>query len=75
MSGPDKEDDQQINLNTDESAEYDQWIHLLKEICAIQEALKQHPNSKGLKQARSRAYNVLANIQILLDSIENKEDE
>ena len=62
----------EINLNTVETAEYQNWIHLLEGICVIQTALKENPNMKGLKQARSSAYNVLADIQMLMDSIEEQ---
>jgi hypothetical protein len=60
----------EINLNSVETAEYHNWIRMLEEVCAIQTALKENPNVKGLKQARSSAYNLLADIQVLMDSIE-----
>lgn len=64
--------EKEIDLNTLETAEYHGWIRLLEEICAIQTALKINPNVKGLKLARSSAYNALADIQILMDLIENQ---
>ena len=62
----------EINLNTVETAEYQNWIHLLEGICTIQTTLKENPDMKGLKQARSSAYNLLADIQVLMDSIEEQ---
>ena len=61
-----------IDLSTVETAEYQQWIRLLEGVCSIQSALKEHPNVKGLKQARAKAYNVLADIQVLVDSLEDQ---
>ena len=60
----------EINLNSVETAEYHNWIRMPEEVCAIQTALKENPNAKGLKQARSSAYNLLAYIHVLMDSIE-----
>jgi len=64
---------QQIDLNTTETVEYQKWLQILEGICSIQSALKDNPNAKGLKQARSKAYNVLADIQMLMDSLDNQE--
>ena len=60
------------DFNTVETIEYHQWVHLLEEVCSIQTALKENPNAKGLKQARSAAYNVLADIQMLVDALEHQ---
>jgi len=58
-----------MDLNTVQAGEYQHWMLLLNEVCSIQEILKLHPNVQGLDQARSLAYNVLADIQMLMDSI------
>lgn len=74
MNCPGKEKkNKSINLNTAETAEYQQWVNLLKEICDIQSTLKKHPNQKGLKKARSKAYNVLADIQALIEAIDHND--
>ncbi len=62
----------QTDLNTVEVTEYQQWINLLEGVCLMHVILKEHPNAKGLRQARSAAYNVLADIQMLVDSIEDQ---
>lgn len=56
-----------IDLNTEDTDEYKNWLALLAEIGRIQGALKDNPNKMGLKLARSHAYNLLADIQSLLD--------
>ena len=66
------EDSKAMDLNTVETEEYQQWLNVLKGVCAIQTALKENPNSKGLKQARSAAYNVLADIQMLTEALEDQ---
>jgi hypothetical protein len=60
------------DFNTIETVEYHQWVRLLEEVCLIQLALKENQNTEGLKQARSAAYNVLADIQMLVDALEHK---
>lgn len=60
------------DFNTGETVEYYQWVRLFEEVCSIQSALKENPNAKGLKQARSAAYNVLADIQMLADALEHQ---
>jgi len=57
----------EIDLNTADTDEYKNWLALLSEISRIQDALKNNPNKKGLKLARSHAYNLLADIQAMLD--------
>jgi hypothetical protein len=64
---------QPVDLNTEETEEYQHWIRLMKEICNIQKALRKNPNREGLEQARTRAYNVLADIQIIIDMIDKKQ--
>jgi len=61
----------EIDLNTKDTEEYRQWLALLGEIRAIHEALKNEPNTKGLKLARSLAYNILADIHELIDKAES----
>ena len=61
----------EIDLNTKDTEEYEQWLALLKEIRAVHEALQTHPNAKGLKMARSLAYNILADIHSLIDKAES----
>ena len=57
----------EIDLNTADTDEYKSWLALLSEISRIQDALKNNPNKEGLKLARSHAYNLLADIQSMLD--------
>ena len=57
----------EIDLNTADTDEYREWLALLNELSQIQAVLRDNPNRKGLKIARSHAYNLLADIQILLD--------
>ena len=57
----------EIDLNTVETDEYKHWLALLGEISRIQDALKNNPNKEGLRLARSHAYNLLADIQAMLD--------
>ncbi len=66
-----------MDLNTVDTREYRRWLALLSEISSIQDALKKNPNQEGLKLARSHAYNLLADIQSLLDFQESvkKEDK
>ena len=61
------EDLMEIDLNTADTDEYREWLALLNELSQIQAVLRDNPNKKGLKIARSHAYNLLADIQILLD--------
>lgn len=61
----------EIDLNTKDTDEYEQWLALLKEIRAIHEALQNEPNANGLKLARSLAYNILADIHELIDTVES----
>ena len=63
----------EIDLNTKDTEEYEQWIALLKEIRAIHETLQNEPNAKGLKMARSLAYNILADIHALIDKAESSQ--
>jgi hypothetical protein len=63
---------QNTDFNTVETVEYNQWIQLFNQVSSIQTALKDNPNAKGLKQARFAAYNVLADIQILADSLKHQ---
>ena len=60
------------DFNTIETVEYHQWVRLFEEVCSIQSALKENQNAKGLKLARSAAYNVLADIQMLVDALEHQ---
>jgi len=60
------------DFNTGETVEYQQWVRLFEQICLIQTALRENPNARGLKQARSAAYNVLADIQMLSDALERQ---
>lgn len=64
-----------MGLNTVQANEYQHWMLLLNGVCSIQEILKLHPNVQGLDQARSVAYNVLADIQILMDSLHKQDKE
>ncbi len=57
----------EIDLNTEDTDEYKQWLAILAELSRIQDALKDNPNKEGLKLARSHAYNLLADIQSMLD--------
>ncbi|MCW8964044.1 MAG: hypothetical protein OQL16_09620 [Gammaproteobacteria bacterium] len=57
----------EIDLNTADTDEYKSWLALLSEISRIQDALKNNPNKEGLRLARSHAYNLLADIQAMLD--------
>jgi len=57
----------EIDLNTADTDEYKSWLALLSEISRIQDALKNNPNKEGLRLARSHAYNLLADIQSMLD--------
>jgi len=59
-----------VDLDTEDTEEYEQWLALLKEIQAIHQTLQAEPNSKGLKMARSLAYNILADIHALIDKTE-----
>ena len=63
----------EIDLNTKDTDEYKQWLELLREIRAIHETLQNEPNSKGLKLARSLAYNILADIHSLIDQVDTLE--
>ena len=65
----------EIDLNTRDTDEYKQWLALLKEIKSIHQTLQNEPNAKGLKMARSIAYNILADIHELLDQSDPKEHE
>ena len=60
----------ETDLNTKDTEEYEQWLSLLKEIRAIHDTLQNEPNAKGLKLARSLAYNILADIHALIDKTE-----
>ena len=60
----------EIDLNTKDTEEYEQWLALLREVRAVHEALQNNPNAKGLKLARSLAYNILADIHALIDKAE-----
>lgn len=60
----------ETNLNTKDTEEYEQWLALLKEIRAIHDTLQNEPNAKGLKLARSLAYNILADIHSLIEKSE-----
>ena len=62
-----------IDLNTKDTEEYEQWLALLKEIKEIHSTLQNAPNAKGLKMARSLAYNILADIHALIDKSESNE--
>ena len=64
----------EIDLNTKDTEEYEQWLALLKEIRAIHETLQNEPNSKGLRLARSLAYNILADIHALIDKSETAQN-
>ena len=57
----------EIDLNTADTEEYKHWLAILAELSRIQDALKDNPNEQGLKLARSHAYNLLADIQSMLD--------
>lgn len=59
-------------LNTDEIAEYQHWVRMVREVCEIRTVLERHPDKQGLEQARSKAYNVLADIQIIMDMMAHK---
>ena len=59
----------ETDLNTVELDECQSWIDLLEDVCAMQITLKENPNMKGLQQARTSIYNILANIQVLMDSV------
>jgi len=61
----------EIDLNTNDTEEYEQWLALIKEIRAIHDALQEEPNVRGLKMARSLAYNILADIHELIDKTES----
>ena len=65
----------EIDLNTKDTEEYEQWLSLLREIRAVHEALQDNPNAKGLKMARSIAYNILADIHALIDKVEQGGDQ
>ncbi len=65
----------EIDLNTRDTDEYKQWLALLKEIKSIHQTLQNEPNAKGLKMARSIAYNILADIHELLDQADPKEHD
>lgn len=64
-----------MDLNTVDTREYRRWLALLSEISRIQDALKENPNQRGLRLARSHAYNLLADIQSLLDYQESVREE
>jgi hypothetical protein len=65
----------EIDLNTADTDEYRHWLALLAELSRIQDALKNNPNKKGLRLARSHAYNLLADIQAMLDVVEHMQPE
>gem|GEM_PF-4185776 len=71
----------EIDLNTKDTEEYEQWLALLKEIKEIHTTLQSEPNAMGLRLARSLAYNILADIHALIDKTEaaqvasDKEDD
>lgn len=60
----------EIDLNTADTDEYRHWLALLRELTRIQDALKNNPNKEGLRLARSHAYNLLADIQSMLDRVD-----
>ena len=62
----------EVDLNTADTDEYRNWLALLNELTQIQQVLKNNPNKKGLRIARSHAYNLLADIQIILDLNEGR---
>lgn len=64
-----------MELNTVDTQEYRRWLALLSEITNIQDAIKQNPNQKGLRLARSHAYNLLADIQSLLDYQDTEKEQ
>jgi len=63
----------EIDLNTKDTEEYEQWLALLREIKEIHTTLQNEPNARGLKMARSLAYNILADIHALIDKAESGE--
>lgn len=64
----------EIDLNTRDTKEYEQWLSLLREIKEIHTTLQSEPNARGLKLARSLAYNILADIHALIDEAESSEN-
>ena len=64
-----------VNLNTVDTQEYREWLALLEQIGKIQDTLKNNPNEKGLKMARSHAFNLISGIQSLLESVAGKEEQ
>ena len=60
----------EIDLNTADTDEYRHGLALLRELTRIQDALKNNPNKEGLRLARSHAYNLLADIQTMLDRVD-----
>ena len=65
----------EVDLNTKDTEEYKQWLALLKEIKEIHTTLQNEPNAKGLKLARSLAYNILADIHALIDKSETAQGD
>ena len=64
----------EFNLDTKDTNEYAQWLHLLEEIQEIHRAVQSEPNTNGLKMARSMAYNILADLHDLIDQTESNPD-
>ena len=60
----------EIDLNTKDTQEYAQWLHLLNEIQEIKQTVQSEPNTKGLRMGRSLAYNILADLHDLIDQTE-----
>lgn len=60
-------------MDTNEITEYQHWVRLIREVCDIHTILERHPDKRGLEQARGKAYNVLADIQIIMDMINHNE--
>jgi hypothetical protein len=61
-----------IDLSKLESIEHRYWVRIIEGVSNMNSTLRQQPNMKGLKQARSTGFNVLTDVQMLLDYIEKQ---
>jgi len=63
----------EIDLNTVETVEYKRWIALMNGVSNIYAALRKNPNDRCLKLARSHAFNLISDIQLMLEMVEELE--
>ena len=68
MSAGDSKD--LLNLNLVDCQMRLHWDRLNEEVLSMQSILNSNPDLKGLKLARSKMYNVIADIQLLTDMLD-----